>query len=182
MQKNKNKELGGAFLRGTVNLCFEDLQHRTLTANRYFCKDPRKFACVGTFGGKWACLILKTWKNGKFDIYWLTLVDRERGGSRPLTSSQREQILELGSRQAIYRRWKNVCQKWASRWKSCEFFIIGASLLDTSCGEYATPVIKLSSGGNHMKDSVSSSKFSGSETSLDQNSDYVFLQVRYSSP
>ena len=52
MQNNKNKELGGAFLRGTVNLCFEDLQHRTLTANRYFCKDPRKFACVGTFGGK----------------------------------------------------------------------------------------------------------------------------------
>jgi hypothetical protein len=48
---------------------------------------------------------------------------------------------------------------------------------DTSCGEYATPINKICS--SNMKDSVSSSKFSGSETSLDQNSDYVFLQVYF---
>jgi hypothetical protein len=48
--------------------------------------------------------------------------------------------------------------------------------VDTSCGEYATPVVK--SWKPKTKDSVSSSRFSDSETSLDQNSDYVFLQVR----
>ena len=47
MQKNKNKELGGAFLRGTVNLCFEDLQHRTLTANRYFARIRENLLVLG---------------------------------------------------------------------------------------------------------------------------------------
>ena len=34
----------------------------------------RKFACFGTLGRKWACLIMKTLKNWKCHTYWLTLL------------------------------------------------------------------------------------------------------------
>ena len=44
------------------------IAHHSIFA-RYFCKDQRKFACFGTFGGKRACLIMKKFKNPKFDPY-----------------------------------------------------------------------------------------------------------------
>ena len=78
--------------------CFEELQHETYLKNLalylvwfchsavltklahfsisagYFCRDPRKFAYFGTFGGNWACLIMITLNNHRFDTYWPTLL------------------------------------------------------------------------------------------------------------
>ena len=88
LQKSKNKDFRGVIvtiktvrflLRGAVKLCFEDIGHGNLTANKFtlvlvwfiygvglnnlhsnFCKDPRTFACFGTIRDKCACLIIKT--------------------------------------------------------------------------------------------------------------------------
>ena len=38
-------------------------------------KDPWKFASFRIFGGKWACLIMKTLKNREFDTYFPTLLN-----------------------------------------------------------------------------------------------------------
>ena len=52
--------------------------HHSISAG-YFCKDSQTFPCFGTFGCKWACLIMKSLLNRKFDTYWQTLMYRGQG-------------------------------------------------------------------------------------------------------
>ena len=48
--------------------------HHSISAD-YFCKDPWKFACFGTFGGKWGCLNMKkSCKIVYIATYWPTLL------------------------------------------------------------------------------------------------------------